>query len=337
MTDTLLSQIRGLVTVDIDAMDPEIAARHTKETKFCDMTSNQALVYSEALRPERAHLIRAAIDAVKNDSSQSHNDEDKLLQDVLDVFTVLLGKKVYPYLTGNVHAQTSPSAAYDVEKTVEHARKLVSLFEAHKIPKERVCIKIPTTAQSMVACKLLSEMGIQTLATILFSVPQAIAASQANCTYVAPYFNELRVHFEPSLWRDYTHPANDHPSSQSIISIKQAFKSLNSKTLVMPASIVTVNEVIGLASLRPDHLTISGGLLDKLSEEPPKPEDTFKTSLQPIIDDAELKTDYLANDGEALRLAIEKDEDVSRRLSDALSLFDDFEKKTKDLVKAMIK
>ncbi|KAK1227647.1 hypothetical protein PQX77_009349, partial [Marasmius sp. AFHP31] len=250
---------------------------------------------------------------------------------------------------------TSPSAAYDVEKTVEHARKLVSLFEAHKIPKERVCIKIPTTPQSMVACKLLSEMGIQTLATILFSVPQAIAASQANCTYVAPYFNELRVHFEPSLWRDYTHPANDHPSSQSIISIKQAFKSLNSKTLVMPASIVTVNEVIGLASLRPDHLTISGGLLDKLSEEPPKPVDTFKTSLQPIIDDAErkpqkvplnrtqeahsylVKTDYLANDGDALRLAIEKDEDVSRRLSDALSLFDDFEKKTKDLVKAMIK
>jgi len=86
MTDTLLSQIRGLVTVDIDAMDPEVAARHTKETKFCDMTSNQAIVYSQALRPERAHLLRAAVDAVMKDNEQGHSDEEKVVQDILDVF-----------------------------------------------------------------------------------------------------------------------------------------------------------------------------------------------------------------------------------------------------------
>ncbi|KAG7092085.1 hypothetical protein E1B28_008461 [Marasmius oreades] len=213
-------------------MDNEVAARHTKDIKFCDMTSNQAIVYHESLRTERAHLLQAAIEAVKK---QGQQNEEKFLQDVLDVFTVLLGKKVYPHLTGNVHAQTSPSTAYDTEKTVQHARKLVSIFEANKIPKERVCIKIPATPESMVACKVLAEMGIQTLATTLFSVPQAIAASQANCTFVAPYFNELRVHFEPSLWRDYTHPAEDHPSSQTIVSIKQAFQTLESKTQVMPA------------------------------------------------------------------------------------------------------
>ncbi|KAG7092083.1 hypothetical protein E1B28_008461 [Marasmius oreades] len=265
-------------------MDNEVAARHTKDIKFCDMTSNQAIVYHESLRTERAHLLQAAIEAVKK---QGQQNEEKFLQDVLDVFTVLLGKKVYPHLTGNVHAQTSPSTAYDTEKTVQHARKLVSIFEANKIPKERVCIKIPATPESMVACKVLAEMGIQTLATTLFSVPQAIAASQANCTFVAPYFNELRVHFEPSLWRDYTHPAEDHPSSQTIVSIKQAFQTLESKTQVMPASIVTVNEVIGLVSLKPDHLTISGGLLDKLSQLPPEPTESFKTSLTPVIDEAQ--------------------------------------------------
>ncbi|KAF9254649.1 aldolase [Marasmius fiardii PR-910] len=334
MTDTLLSQIRGLVTVDIDSMDPEIAARHTKEVKFCDMTSNQAIVYHESLRPERAHLLQAAIKAVKE---QGQEDEEKFLQDVLDVFTVLLGKKVYPHLTGNVHAQTSPSTANDTEKTVQHARKLVSIFEANKIPKERVCIKIPSTPESLVACKLLAEIGIKTLATTLFSVPQAIAASQANCTFIAPYFNELRVHFEPSIWRDYTHPANDHPSSQIIVSAIQAYKTLGSKTLVMPASIVTVNEVLGLVSLKPNHLTISGGLLDKLSELPPVPADSFKTTLQPIIDDAQLRTDYLANNGEALRIAIMKDEDVLRRVEDAIQLFDEFERKTKEIVKGLLR
>lgn len=49
--------------------------------------------------------------------------------------TVLLAKEVFPYLTGRVHAQTSPRLAYDTEGTVTHAQKLVSLFEANGIPK----------------------------------------------------------------------------------------------------------------------------------------------------------------------------------------------------------
>lgn len=49
--------------------------------------------------------------------------------------TVLLAKQVYPYLTGNVHAQTSPPAAFDTQRTIVHARKLVALFEQNGIPK----------------------------------------------------------------------------------------------------------------------------------------------------------------------------------------------------------
>lgn len=49
--------------------------------------------------------------------------------------TVLLAKQVYPNLTGRVHAQASPSAAYDTEATIQHAKKLVALFEANGIPK----------------------------------------------------------------------------------------------------------------------------------------------------------------------------------------------------------
>ena len=104
--------------------------------------------------------------------------------------TVLLAKAVYPYLTGNVHAQTSPSTAYSTPATVAHAKKLVSLFnEAAGIPKERVCIKIPSTPPAILACAELEKEGIRTLATCLFSVEQAVAASQAGCLYVAPYFN----------------------------------------------------------------------------------------------------------------------------------------------------
>jgi transaldolase len=47
--------------------------------------------------------------------------------------TVLLAKEVIPYITGRVHAQTSPKYAYDTAKTVEHAERLVATFEAHGI------------------------------------------------------------------------------------------------------------------------------------------------------------------------------------------------------------
>lgn len=57
------------------------------------------------------------------------------------------------------------------------------------LPRDRVCIKIPATPESILACKELEDSGIRTLATCLFSLPQAMAASQAGCLYVAPYFN----------------------------------------------------------------------------------------------------------------------------------------------------
>ena len=55
--------------------------------------------------------------------------------------------------------------------------------------RSRVCIKIPTTPESIIACQRLESEGIRTLATCLFSLPQALAASQAKCLYIAPYFN----------------------------------------------------------------------------------------------------------------------------------------------------
>lgn len=63
---SLLSQIRGIVTVDVDSMDPDVAVRHTHPSEsFHDMTSNQAIVWNETRRPERQHDVKEAIAYVK--------------------------------------------------------------------------------------------------------------------------------------------------------------------------------------------------------------------------------------------------------------------------------
>ncbi|KAJ6596681.1 hypothetical protein B0H10DRAFT_2088439 [Mycena sp. CBHHK59/15] len=301
---TLLAQVCALVTVDVDSMDPDVAARYSTPSKFCDMTSNQAIVHGQAVRPERRELLEAAVDYVRK---YTNSDGEAFEQDVVDVLTVLLAKQVYPHLTGNVHAQTSPSSAYDTQKTIEHAQKLVALFSAHGIPQNRVCIKIPATPESLLACRTLQDGGVQTLATCLFSLPQAVAASQAGCVYVAPYFNELRVHFQPGLWKEYADTKTDHPMSPVILTIVQAFKELGSKTLVMPASIVTPQEVIALVSLGPNHLTLSGAVLDALAGLPSLAPEAFGAEPVPASPSYKGRIDYLANGGALLAEALAGD------------------------------
>ncbi|KAI0335268.1 aldolase [Cubamyces sp. BRFM 1775] len=326
---TLLSDVRSQVTVDVDSMDPDVAARHTTaEHKFCDMTSNQAIVYSEAIRPQRAHVFNAAVDQIR--SAESQLDLETQVSNALDLLTVLLAKEVYPHITGRVHAQTSPPTAYDTEATIQHAKKLVALFEANGIPKSRVCIKIPATPESIVACQYLERLGIRTLATCLFSVRQAMAAHQAGCLYVAPYFNELRVHFEPGVWKEYADTAREHPMAPVIGAIVQLFREIGSSTLVMPASIVTAKEVLALVTLKPDHLTLSGAVLDQLAasgsavDEAPKPHHPDSIN-------------YLENGAAALREAFGYDAEASRKMADALKIFGEMEVKTKELLRAALR
>lgn len=50
--------------------------------------------------------------------------------------------------------------------------------------------------EGLQACRVLEAQGIRTLATTMFCMEQASLAADAGCTYIAPYVNELRVHFE---------------------------------------------------------------------------------------------------------------------------------------------
>ncbi|EGO03413.1 hypothetical protein SERLA73DRAFT_69285 [Serpula lacrymans var. lacrymans S7.3] len=308
---TLLSQIRTLVSVDIDSMSTAVATRHTdSSTLFCDMTSNQAIVHNEAVLPENAHVLKDISEYI-NSTGIDIKEESGVLK-AIDLVAVLLAKQVYPYLTGYVLVQTSPSFAFDTEKTIAHAKNLVSTFEANGIPRNRVCIKIPTSAESIVACQYLAKLGINTLATCLFSVPQAVAASQAGCLYVAPYFNELRMHFEPGLWKEYQDTVKEHP----VVPVIQAI-------------------VIALVRLRPDHLTLSGAVLDKLSSTPAVSEEMFSEVNIGVTASREvLEINYLVNGAEPLKKALELDAEANRKLQDAVKIFGEMEDKTKEFLRA---
>lgn len=115
---------------------------------------------------------------------------------LLSVQSVLICKRNFSHIQDRVLLQTSPSQAYNEEKTLAHARLYDAEFKRVGIPRSRYCIKIPAVGPALNAAKMLSEdrddeegLPIATLGTAVFGLAQAIACSQANMLYISPYFN----------------------------------------------------------------------------------------------------------------------------------------------------
>lgn len=144
-----------------------------------DQTSNQLWIDIQLGHESNADLVLDAARELKN-------------QGWLAIYTraaVLMCKKNIPNIRGRVLLQTLPSKAYDTEATLAHARLYDREFARAGVGRDRYCIKLPSTGPALNAAKILSDEGIPTLGTALFSLAQAIACSQAGMLYISPYFN----------------------------------------------------------------------------------------------------------------------------------------------------
>lgn len=65
--------------------------------------------------------------------------------------------------------------------------------EAEELAKihRNVVIKIPMTTEGLKATKILSQKGIKTNVTLIFSANQALLAARAGATYVSPFVGRL--------------------------------------------------------------------------------------------------------------------------------------------------
>lgn len=74
--------------------------------------------------------------------------------------------------------------ALEAEKMVEEGKELAKIHE-------NIVIKLPTTFEGLKACKQLSELGIKTNLTLIFTLNQALLAARAGATYVSPFVGRL--------------------------------------------------------------------------------------------------------------------------------------------------
>ena len=75
--------------------------------------------------------------------------------------------------------------AMDTQGMLEQARQLKS-----ELP-ENVIIKIPCTPEGLAATKALTDEGVETNVTLIFSASQALMAAKAGATYVSPFIGRI--------------------------------------------------------------------------------------------------------------------------------------------------
>ncbi|KAI1393050.1 putative transaldolase [Hypoxylon trugodes] len=261
----LLDVLRSHTAVDCDTFDDQVPKQLGP---FVDCTSNQAIAYHELIRVDgdgnliHAQLIRDAVDYASSKSSAYPDVTAAEL--AVETMMVKLALRIVPYLTGYSHIQTNPKYSYDKQKTINNGKRIVAIFKDldPKYDTRRVCIKVPSTWEGMQACRELENQGIATLATTMFCLEQAALASHVGCTYIAPYINELRVHFDENY-------VDQHKAFDFCGSAQRYYGKIGSKTKVLPASLTSIQEVMMLAGVH--HITVAPHLLTKLAETPANP------------------------------------------------------------------
>ncbi|KAL2810621.1 hypothetical protein BJX63DRAFT_434138 [Aspergillus granulosus] len=350
---TWLDLLQTQVKIDIDCMDPA-EARKLLPFKPHDQTSNQRLVYEQMLSPENYDLLRQV----------SREYKDKGWEAILDRMSALLCAKNIHNIQGRVLLQTSAYHAYDTQKVVDHARSYARELEKAGVPRDRLCVKIPCTGPALNASPVLRKEGIRTLGTSVFSLAQAIAASQAGCLSISPYYNLPWYHADPEQWPDVEDPALEHPMTPRIIQIIETYRRLRKEgkeqPMLKPASFKSAREAMAMGELGCEHATIPEDILQQLSlqslDANPPPGSTSPSSSSAIPSRlahlsktdplagpgwsgilAPTDIDYLADDGAALTRAINEDPVTKKGLYEALEAFKANEAQSKNAIEEVLR
>ncbi|KAF4983524.1 hypothetical protein FZEAL_1059 [Fusarium zealandicum] len=332
---TLLDALRQTSQIDCDTLDSDVAR---ELGPFVDCTSNQAIAFFEVSRPLAGQSILHH-DALIAEAIRDARGPLKELQCtvtfeefVVEILMVKLQLLQVPNVTGYVHIQTNPKLSYSTPGTIDNAYRIVNIFKAlaPDFDATRVCIKIPATWEGLQACRELEVNGIATLATTMFCMEQAVLAAEAQCTYIAPYVNELKVHFEEGYVDD--NKAFDFCREAQAYYINKSFR-----TQVLAASLTSVDEVMQLAGIQ--HVTISPNLLRGLASTHLS---TWNGKLgeyfaQGPVNKSWETRDYnaLVKDDSAWRLAFTRSGFGASegKIIQAINYFSDFQEKMEELVK----
>jgi transaldolase len=301
-----LDQLKAFTTVVADSGD----FASIKQYSPTDATTNPSLIYSASQLAEYRPLVEEAIAYGKSKGGVSH---------ALDKVFVNFGLEILKIVPGRVSTEVDARLSFDIEGSIAKARHLISLYEAAKIDRKRVLIKLASTWEGIMAAKVLEKEGIHCNMTLLFSLPQAIACAEAHATLISPFVGRILDWFKKSTGAS-NYPAHEDPGVKSVVAIFNYYKKFGYKTQVMGASFRNIGEILELAGC--DLLTIAPPLLEELK--------THKEPLVKKLDSGaaqKLPLQKISIDEKTFRYLLNEDAMATEKLSEGIRNF------VKDIVK----
>lgn len=293
-----LEQLKQVTTVVADTGDfqsMKIFAPH-------DATTNPSLILKAVQKPEYLPLLTNTI----KEHSEASNSE------IVDHLLIAFGLQILTIIPGRVSTETNAHLSFDTSAIVAEGRRLIALYEAAGIPRQRILIKVASTWEGIQAAKILENEGIHCNMTLLFSLEQAVACAHVGVQLISPFVGRIYDWYKKNTGQEYT--AENDPGVLSVQQIYNYYRKFGFKTEIMGASFRNTGQILALAGC--DLLTISPDLLQKLSESD-EPVPTRLNQQTALNSDVKKLTQTEAS----FRLAVNNNAMAAEKLAEGIRLF----------------
>ena len=275
-----------------------------------DATTNPSLILKAVQQPDYAPLLAGTVAAHRG----------LPLDALVDRVLVAFGLEILKVVPGRVSTEVDARLSFDTGATIARARRLMGLYEAAGIGRDRVLIKIAATWEGIQAARVLEAEGIHCNLTLLFAFCQAVACGDAKVQLISPFVGRIydwHKKHAGAAWDEAARAGANDPGVQSVARIYAHYKRFGIATEVMGASFRNVGQITALAGC--DLLTISPELLAQL-----------QASIAPLarqLDAAQARQadlpelHYQPADEAAFRFALNEDAMATEKLAEGIRAF----------------
>lgn len=153
-------------------------------------------------------------------------------------------EEITSFVDGPVSAEV---VGLKAEEMIEEGRELAKWAD-------NVVVKIPMTEDGLNAVNTLSQEGIKTNVTLVFSVAQGLMAAKAGATYISPFIGRIDDIGSDGL--------------KLVADLKHVMEIYGYDTEIIAASIRHLPHLEGVAKTGADIATIPGSIFPKLWSHP---------------------------------------------------------------------
>ncbi|MFN3303902.1 MAG: transaldolase [Roseateles sp.] len=270
-----------------------------------DATTNPSLILKAVQSPDYAPLLQETVAAHRG----------KALDEIVDQVLVRFGLEILKVVPGRVSTEVDARLSFDKAASLARARRIIGLYEAAGIPRERVLIKLASTWEGIQAAAELEREGIHCNLTLLFAFAQAVACGEAKVQLISPFVGRIYDWYKKAAgpaWDEAAMAGVNDPGVKSVTQIYAYYKQHGIQTEVMGASFRNIGQIQALAGC--DLLTISPELLAQLQ--------AADAPLARVLDAANVPAmPAVQLDEAAFRFALNEDAMATEKLAEGIRLF----------------